>query len=279
MAFSPADVRAYYDANTEAFVRHGQGGHLGAIHRAVWGPGAISREQAFRYVENLILGIIDTLTISQPPHIVDLGCGIGASLTYLAGERPLRGTGVTVSPVQVRLGRERIDVLGLSDRVQIIEADYNALPDTVEPADVAYAIESFVHGPSPAAFFTEAARILKPGGRLIVCDDVLSAAGNQQASRTIALFERGWHVNALLAPEEWQSHARHAGLRHDATVDLTPYLELGRPRDRLFTLLAAVAARSPVIPRRLAPLVGGAALQRGLANGWISHHFAQFQRV
>ncbi len=32
----PAD---YYDRNTRGFLRFGQGGHSGAIHRAVRGPG------------------------------------------------------------------------------------------------------------------------------------------------------------------------------------------------------------------------------------------------
>ena len=72
-------MRAYYDANTDAFVRHGQGGALGAIHRAVWGPGVVTREQAFRYVEDLIAGEIERSTLDRPAQVVDLGCGVGAS--------------------------------------------------------------------------------------------------------------------------------------------------------------------------------------------------------
>ena len=41
-------------------------------------------------------------------------------------------------------------------------------------ADVAIAIESFVHCPEPASFFREAARLLRARGRLLLCDDVLS---------------------------------------------------------------------------------------------------------
>jgi SAM-dependent methyltransferase len=277
--FSTADVRAYYDANTDAFVRHGQGGALGAIHRAVWGPGVVTRERAFRYVEDLIAGEIDALGLDRPPEIVDLGCGIGASLVYLAQRRDLAGTGVTLSPVQARDGNLRIAGLGLSHRVRVREGDYGALPPDIGPADLAYAIESFVHGPSPERFFGEAARVLRPGGRLMVCDDVRQGDPSPAASRTIAQFIRGWHVNSLLTAAEWQAHAARAGFVHVSTIDLTAYLELSRPRDRAIALLARATGWLPQLSTRLAPLIGGSALQRALSHGWIAYHFASFRRA
>jgi SAM-dependent methyltransferase len=277
--FSPADVRAYYDANTDAFVRHGQGGALGAIHRAVWGPGVVTRERAFRYVEDLIAGEIDALALDRPAHLIDLGCGIGTSLLYLAQRRDLIGTGITLSPVQARHGEARISALGLSHRVRVREGDYCALPPDVGPADLAYAIESFVHGPSAERFFAEAARVLRPGGRLIVCDDVRQGSPNLAAARTIAQFTRGWHVNSLLTAAEWQQHAAHAGFVPISTVDLTPYLELSRPRDRVIALLARATGWMPHFSTRLAPLIGGSALQRAISKGWIAYHCASFRRA
>ena len=48
-------VEAYYESNTRRFLRFGQGGQEGAIHRAVWGPGVRTRTQAFHYVEERFL--------------------------------------------------------------------------------------------------------------------------------------------------------------------------------------------------------------------------------
>ena len=276
--FSPDDVRAYYDANTDAFVRHGQGGAFGAIHRAVWGPGVTTRERAFHYVEDLIAGEIDALTLDRAARIVDLGCGVGASLIYLAQRRDISGTGVTLSPVQAQHGEARIAALGLGDRVHVREGDYCALPKDIGTVDLAYAIESFVHGPAPGRFFAEAARVLRPGGRLIICDDVCQGDPSPAASRTIARFTRGWHVNSLLTPAEWQSHAAHAGFVHLSTIDLTAYLELSRPRDRVIALLARATGWMPSVSTRLAPLIGGSALQQGLSRGWISYHYSVFRR-
>lgn len=277
--FPAADVRRYYDANTEAFVRHGQGGGLGALHRAVWGPGVTDRDHAFRYVDDLILRQLDTLTLPQSPHVLDLGCGVGGSLAYLAQQRPIRGTGVTLSPVQAVLARDRVAALGLGDRVEIVEGDFTALPERIRDVTLAYAIESFVHGPAPEQFLSEAARVLVPGGLLVICDDVRTDRDDPHAARTLAQFARGWHVNALLTPDDLRQRATDAGFTHLATADLTPYLELARPRDRAIALLAATVGWLPRISTRLAPLIGGAALQRGLARRWIAYHCAIFRRT
>src|SRR6188768_1621855 len=180
--FSQAQVRRYYDTNTRAFVRHGQGGDLGAIHRAVWGPGVTERAHAFRYVEDVILRWLDTSSPDRSAQVLDLGCGVGGGLAYLAQQRPIRGTGVTLSPVQASLGRQRMATLGLADRVQVIEGDYTALPAGIRDIDLAYAIESFVHGPSPERFFAEARRVLIPQGLLVICDDVRTDAGDPRAA-------------------------------------------------------------------------------------------------
>src|ERR1700712_3401090 len=163
--FDTDQVRRYYDRNTSSFVALGQGGSVGAIHRAVWGPGTTTREQAFHFVEDRIADVVCGVgPAAGPLHVVDLGCGVGASLCYLAGMLPITGTGVTLSPLQVRAARERIERAGLSDRLTCIEGDFGNLPGAMRAADVAYAIESFVHAPDPARFFSEAARLVRPGG-------------------------------------------------------------------------------------------------------------------
>jgi SAM-dependent methyltransferase len=281
--FDTEQIRRYYDRNTSAFVALGQGGSIGAIHRAVWGPGVTTREEAFHFVEDRIADVVRS-TIGQAgtgaelPHVVDLGCGVGASLCYLAELLPITGTGVTLSPVQVRAARERIESEGLSDRVACIEGDYGDLPDGMQAADVAYAIESFVHGPDPARFFAEAARLVRPGGALVICDDVRRRGDSRKAERAIHRFEVGWHVNSLLGADELQSLAGDACFEHASTDDLSSYLELRRPRDRVIGAGVAMFGRLPLERTRLGPLVGGSALQKSLASGWIGYDLMVFTR-
>ena len=277
--FDPIHVRRYYDRHTATFLRYGQGGGAGAIHRAVWGPGVESREAAFHYVEDRIA---DRLRAALPagtePSVVDLGCGVGGSLCYLARRLPIRGAGVTLSPLQARLAAQRIRAAGLHDRIRCLEGDYTDPGLALPAADLAYAIESFVHGPDPAGFFAQCARIVRPGGLLLICDDVRRAGGGAAARRTIERFRRGWRINTLLDREGLRALAAKAGFEHRATDDLTPFLETRRPRDRAIGLLAALVGWLPV-DARLGHLTGGSALQICLRRGWIGYDLALFRRA
>lgn len=278
--FDAAAVRRYYDRNTGNFVAHGEGGAAGALHRAVWAPGVEDAAAAFHHVDDRLLALLrDLPAAGRPAHVVDLGCGVGGSLCHLAARRPIRGTGLTLSPVQVRHAARRIRAAGLSDRVRCIEADYCEPPPDLPPADLAYAVESLVHGPDPARFFAACARMVRPGGLLAICDDFLRPARHPDAPRTVARFRRGWRVNTLLHPRELRALAERAGFAHVATDDLTPYLRLGRPRDRAAALFVALCGWLPLDRTRFGHLVGGTALQTCLAQGWIGYDLALFRRA
>jgi hypothetical protein len=84
------DVRRFYDDNTRLMLGLGQGTE-GTIRRAVWGPGVSTRRQAMRYVDDLILERIGphlevTAEPRREPHVVDLGCGVCASLCRICAD-------------------------------------------------------------------------------------------------------------------------------------------------------------------------------------------------
>jgi ubiquinone/menaquinone biosynthesis C-methylase UbiE len=275
--FDPSRIREYYDRNTSAFVTLGQGG--GAIHRAVWGPGVRNRDEAFHYVEEQIAALVQRLPDPSATHVVDLGCGVGASLLYLARRLPIRATGITISPIQARLAQQRVLDTQAQDRVVCIEGDYSRLPETLPVADLAYAIESFVHGPDPQAFFREAARLLRAGGTLVICDDFLRNTSSPSARRAVEQFCRGWHVNALVHATQLRQLAELAGFEHISTTDLTPALELGRPRDRVVDIAVTLFGWLPLENTSLGHLIGGSALQKALRHGWIGYDLVVFRRA
>jgi SAM-dependent methyltransferase len=277
MRFGTDLVRRYYEQHTRTFVTFGQGGSLGALHRAVAGPGVTTKADAFRYVEDMIMAFAARLPPSpSPAHVIDLGCGVGGSLCYLAGRLPIVGTGITLSPTQAALARERIAAAGLSDRLKIIAGDFTDVPSEVAPADLVFAIESFVHAPDAARFFAQCLRLLRPGGALIICDDFRRPAAGAEATAAIERFCRGWHVNTLLEPGELHGLADAAGFAHQSTTDLSRYVEIGRPRDRLVDALAGPIERLPWRWSRIDPWLGGSALQTCLRKGWLGYDFVVF---
>jgi tocopherol O-methyltransferase len=275
--FDTSQVRHFYDRNTTGFLVTGQSSS--ALHRAVWGPGVTTRDEAFRYVEAEIVRLLRDLPSSlHRVHVVDLGCGVGGSLSYLAEQLPIRATGITLSPVQARIATARFRTAGHADRLRCLAGDYSAVPNDVEPADLVFAIESFVHAPDPAAFLSQCHRLLRPGGLLVIADDVLRAAPTDAARRAIARFKSGWRVNTLLSADELEHLASAAGFAHVRTADLTPFVEIRRPRDRVVHGVLALIGWLPLENTRLAYLVGGSALQTALAHGWIGYDLAVFRR-
>ena len=278
-----SEVRDYYDENTARFEKFGQG--AASIHRAVWAEGVSNRAQAFRYLDRLIASELEALGASFPAplHVLDLGCGLGASLFFLASEQAIVGTGATLSGVQAQRARERSAALGLADRVQFLEADFLNLPETLAPAALAFSIEAFIHGPDPAAYFRAAARYVAPGGRLILCDDFLgpqsSAPRSRRERRWLDEVRTGWLANSLVSVAEARDLAASAGFQLREDRDLTPALELRRPRDRALSLLVAFGRHLPIPGYRWRSWVGGNALQMALVRRLIEYRYLVFEKT
>src|SRR3982751_3931459 len=146
-----AQVRNYYERNTARFERYGLG--ASSIHRAVWGPGVNSREGALHYVDDLLVGALGPSTAI--PRVVDLGCGVGASLVYIARRREITGDGITISPLQVKRAAQIIAEAGLDGRVRCREGNFLSLPADITAADLAFSIEAFVHSPDAPSYFAQ----------------------------------------------------------------------------------------------------------------------------
>ncbi len=273
------DVEEYYESNTKRFLRFGQGGSVGAIHRAVWGPGVQTRQAAFHYVHDRLL----ELAGPQTHRVLDLGCGVGASLEYLAQRRELSGVGVTLSPVQVQLATQRFARSGLSSRLRCVQADFTKLPDELEPVDLAYGIESFVHAPKPEPFFAEASRIVRSGGLLALCDDFASERVEEgrlspREARWVREFRTGWNVGSLVSPKTVMSIAAEHGFELIQDDDLTADVELRRPRDRVITAMVRLGRHIPTRNPWWLNLLGGNALQMALCRRLFTYRLLVWKR-
>ena len=276
-------LKRYYDHNTRFFLALGGSHRVRTIHRALWAPGVRTREQALDAVHTLVSEQIGLLG-AEKPHVLDLGCGVGGSLLSLAQKLPpdWRGTGTTISPVQVELARKFTRQRGLADSLTFLEADFLDLP-ALPPVDLAYAIESFALNADAPGFFSSAARVLRPGGRLVIVDDFLTETGadaglSARQACWLETFRRGWHAAGLDMPVQTVERACAAGLTLLVDRDLTPMLCLNTPRDRVVRLSVRLGGLLRLKGLYWDSLSGGDALQRCLEHGLISYRLMTFAR-
>ena len=151
--------------------------------------------------------------------------------------------------------------------------------------NLAYAIEAFVHATDAAQFFRQIGQQLLPGGKLILLDDFLTPHAielppNSLGQTLINRFRKGWMAHSLLGISDSRgSLAKKAGLQLSTNDNMTPYMRIGRPRDRwigyLLPIVKLLALRSPYFRA----LMGGNAKQRSIKNGWVEYRFLVFEKT
>jgi len=150
--------------------------------------------------------------------VVDLGAGEGALTLLLAGTCR-RVIAVDLSPRMLMQLTEAAEKAGLSGNIQTLEGDLEALPIADAMADTVFLSQALHHAAEPAKALREVARILKPGGQLVLLD--LCAHEQEWVREQYADVWLGFEPVALqkLLKEAGLSPRRVARLP-GATVDL-----------------------------------------------------------
>jgi ArsR family transcriptional regulator len=144
--------------------------------------------------------------------LLDLGTGTGRILELLA-DRYRRGIGIDASRAMLSIARARLDEDGIT-HASVRQGDIFNLPLDRESFDVVtvHQVLHFLHDPAPAV--AEAARMLRPGGRMLIVD---FAPHDQEHLR-----QEHAHARLGFAHDTVADWLKQAGLTIDRIVDLPP---------------------------------------------------------
>lgn len=143
--------------------------------------------------------------------LVDIGTGTGRMIELL-GPKADHALGIDRSSEMLRLARVKLEHAGIGD-ASLRQADMYSLPLPDGSADSAVIHQVLHYAQAPAAAVAEAARVLRPGGRLLVVD---FAAHEREDLRS-----RDAHLRLGFADETMLGWFRAAGLEPDLTQHLT----------------------------------------------------------
>jgi cyclopropane fatty-acyl-phospholipid synthase-like methyltransferase len=162
------------------------------------------------------------LTVKPGERLLDIGCGVGHPAMRLAGEHEIDVVGVSISRQQVQRANERAASAGLGDRLSFQYADAMDLPFPDESFDLVWALESLHHMPDRWQVVRQAARVLRPGGRMAIGDFLLRGGeNNEEEAARVDLVRMG--VLKLLELGDYQAKLREAGLEPDAALDVSDH--------------------------------------------------------
>jgi ubiquinone/menaquinone biosynthesis C-methylase UbiE len=170
---------------------------------------------------------------------LDAGCGFGGTAASLAAKYPgAKVTGLNIDPRQLVLARQN------APAAKFVEGDACAMPFPDASFDRVLAVECIFHFPSRRKFLLEAARVLKPGGR-IGLSDFVPADPNARESWIGSLIRRKIEVGYGKSGAGWNegdyyAMAKGAGLRVVLDRDVNENVQ-----PTYAVLLDAIAAGAP----------------------------------
>lgn len=119
-------------------------------------------------MEKIVATYLEALALENPADVIEIGAGAGAVSRRIAAQFPkAKITGYEPSQGFVTEARARAQAL---PNLTFEQADGSALPRIDGQTDAAILHTVLSHVTDPAALIAEAARILRPGGKLAVCD-------------------------------------------------------------------------------------------------------------
>ena len=135
---------------------------------------SMDERQSDPTMEKIVSAYLGKLAFSEDSLTIDVGCGAGAVTCRIAGKAsPARVIGFEPSKGFVKEAKARVQG---QDNVEFEVADGASLPLEDGAVDNLIMHTVLTHVEDPAALLTEASRVLKPGGRLVVCDADFSKA-------------------------------------------------------------------------------------------------------
>ena len=218
----------HYDA-ISPFYRDLWGVH---IHHGYWITGAETKEKA---QEQLIDQLISRAKIHRGARILDVGCGLGGTAIYLNRNLGAHVTGITISPMQIEIGKQLANRCGTDVRLLLMDAETLEMDDQF---DFAWSVEAISHLSRKRDCFLAMARLLKSGGKLVIADWFKSDTATEEQEREfLKPIERAMLVPRL---ETSQTYARNID---EAGLDVISFEDLSANVSKTWDVAIALALR------------------------------------
>lgn len=251
---APIDVHSAYDGSNVVFK---------LLRMTSWGPGLmnlgyykfrgglsflnllVNLDQA---QQRLVMETAKLSDIKPNQSLLDVACGRGKSSFIMNCLYPQTTiVGVDLLPPNIETAKL---LFGASPRLSYEQGSAMDLQFENGQFDRVQCLEAAFHFPDRSQFLRESARVLKPGGRLVVVDFAWnSAADRSTLNDPDTLIVRDvWQWDDMSAIEEYRAMAKAAGFRELKIIDWTD--RVTGPFQKTFECLIGIGSR-PWLRKRM----------------------------
>jgi len=147
--------------------------------------------------------------------VLDVGCGLGGTARFLAEQYTCNVAGIDLTEEYISVGKRLTELVGLSNRVELRQGSALEIPYEDERFDVVWTEHVQMNIADKNRFYSEIARVLKPGGRLLF-HDIFRGSGDSP------LYPAPWaeddSISALATEANVRSVMVQVGLEIDQWV-------------------------------------------------------------
>ncbi|UCF36854.1 MAG: class I SAM-dependent methyltransferase [Acidobacteriota bacterium] len=215
---SLSEVGSHYDSITDGWrLILGNNFHFGYFERPEQDLDSATR--------NLIIELEKLGPVPPGSSVLDVGCGIGEPAQILHESLQCRVTGISISQRGIELARQMAHRKGLSGvlNFEVVDILNNRIPS--DTYDIAWVMESSHLMPDKLHLTRELFRILKPDGKLLLCDMVrrrdLTAFDLIQRADQFAAIDRTFGKAKTESPTFYREALQSAGFGAIEFRDIT----------------------------------------------------------
>jgi SAM-dependent methyltransferase len=231
------------------------------------------RRAGLEFVNQRMLDVALQAGLAAEPRVLDAGCGFGGTMFHWQQRLGGRYDGLTVSSVQLEVAERHARRRGMADACRFQLRSYDEpLP---RDYDAVVAIESLLHSARLDRTVRNLADALRPGGLLLVLDDMATGPLDAARPADAALVRAHWGCATYPTRDDFLAAFDHAAMTVVHEEDLSPLMRIRSEAflDRQAKAYARAHRMIPLAPVRtvLSAFLGGAALERLHGSGDVEY--------
>ncbi|MFP5260394.1 MAG: SAM-dependent methyltransferase [Blastocatellia bacterium] len=227
-------------------------------------PGTEDERRSMAGLEHVNNRLLEAAHLPLKPRVLDAGCGFGGTIFHWHSRLGGSYDGLTLSRVQLRVARREAMRRGIHADCHFHLQSYDA--PIAGPYDAVVAIESLIHSRDLNTTIPNLAKSLRPGGLMVLLDDMAEADLDSEAPDEARALRIHWGCARYAMQEDYKKALDGARMNVIHQEDFTSQVQprsaavldrLEATYDRLYKVMRLTSARTV-----LSAYIGGLALER-----------------